>query len=203
MVEVYKRIVICHDIAMPKIRPQGEKDIIVGDAMQLGVHYAAKKHGVNPTTVYRWIKKGTAKRGMGHAPESASGSLPPNYVKQFQKLRRLRSEGEIEPEEEELVARALQRMIDVMEQRVPPSYASFVLNAAVKIREEALGMMTSKVEVRGKLTLAAALDAMSEPVKKIETVEARKIADPKLVKQLEQFEGTEDAEIVDVRKKTC
>lgn len=167
----------------------------VAEARQEGVKVVAERYGLTVGVIYYWIKH-PPKDNLMAGPAGEPNSLPPGFVKQFAKLRRLRASGQITEEEEELVGRCLQRMIDVMEQRVPPSYANFVLNAAYKIREEALGMLTSKVEVSGKLTLEAALEQALRDDKDQEEKRKKPKIPPKLVKQLESPE-VEEAEIVE------
>jgi hypothetical protein len=100
-------------------------------------------------------------REEGVAPSGGTG-MPPREV------RGHRAPANADPAEVALVARALSRIQDVMEQRVHPQQANGVLKAAEAIIEELCGPSVQKVEQRVEVDLRLAdlikmLDATDRP----------------------------------------
>lgn len=65
--------------------------------------------------------------------------------------RGVRHPEKLPPEHAALADRALQRIVDVMEEQVHSKRAKAVLTAAVEIRDELLGPKTKKLEIEGSL----------------------------------------------------
>lgn len=86
--------------------------------------------------------------------------LPMGAVKAIKSLR-LRVPDDAPDEAKELADRALQRVADVMNCKVSRFQATSVLKAAVHIREEVCGPITRKVEIDGKIGIAALLDEVT------------------------------------------
>lgn len=66
------------------------------------------------------------------------------------KACRLRLPKDASPEVEAVAERAFERLVAVMECQVLPEQAGHVLKAATRLREEACGPLTQKVEHSGK-----------------------------------------------------
>jgi hypothetical protein len=65
--------------------------------------------------------------------------------------RGVRHPKDLDPRYAELADRALQRIVDVMEEEVHSKRAKGVLSAAIEIREELCGPKTQKFEIGGSL----------------------------------------------------
>lgn len=92
--------------------------------------------------------RGGRRDGAGRASGSLN-ALGYGEVKAI-KSTRLRLPESASPEEEHLAGRALQRLVDVMEERVSSFQSRAVLSAATRLREEICGPLAQKHEVAGK-----------------------------------------------------
>jgi hypothetical protein len=79
--------------------------------------------------------------------------------------RGIRSPKDLPPEHQALADRALQRIVDVMEEEVHSKRAKGVLSAAIEIREEICGPKTQKISIEGSLEqiLTASLASPASP----------------------------------------
>lgn len=84
------------------------------------------------------------KRAGAGRPPGAKNTLGYGQVAAL-KACRLRIPDDASPEADELAGRALQRIIDVMEEKVSPLVAGHVLKASTHLREEVCGSTTQKV----------------------------------------------------------
>lgn len=126
----------------------------------------------------------------GGRPFGYRDALPKGGVKAIASLR-IRVPDNVSEEAKELADTALQRIADVMLEKVSYKRANSVLKSATAIREEICGPVTRKVEVEGKIGITALLDEMN----KIEIAEAprpkalppviRKAAQPSAVAEIE------------------
>lgn len=91
--------------------------------------------------------RGGRREGAGR-PSGTTNALGMGEVRAV-KACRLRVPETATPEQAELADRALQRVIDVMEEQVPYQRATSVLGAAARIREEVCGPVKQKHEVSG------------------------------------------------------
>ena len=67
-----------------------------------------------------------------------------------------------DPQLAKIADRALERQLDVMEERVPPGLARAVLAASVELRDEICGPKPKAVNVKGELTLAEVVAAAAQ-----------------------------------------
>lgn len=110
-------------------------------------------------------RHGGKRQGAGRK-EGSKNALPAGTVKAI-KAARLRVPDDASPEAGELAGRALERIIDVMEDRV--GFGGFaVLSAARAIREEVCGPVKQKVEHTGAdggpLTIKVVTEAEEEGI---------------------------------------
>lgn len=77
--------------------------------------------------------------------------------------RGVRHSKDLPPEHAALADRALQRIVDVMEEEVHSKRAKAVLTAAVEIRDELLGPKTKKIEIEGSLEQILVATLEQEP----------------------------------------
>jgi hypothetical protein len=90
---------------------------------------------------------GGSRPGAGR-PQGSSNTLEYGEVRALKAVR-LRVPTGATPELEHLAGRALERIVDVMEERVSSFQARAVLSAATRIREEACGPLAQKLEHSG------------------------------------------------------
>lgn len=77
---------------------------------------------------------------------------------------RIRIPKDASPVEAMIAKRSLERLIEVMEGRVPFRKANAALKAAVMVREEICGPIQRTVEVKGGLSLEALVSAAANPI---------------------------------------
>ncbi len=91
--------------------------------------------------------RGGKRPGAGR-PEGSANTLGYGEVRAV-KACRLRVPADATPEQAELADRALQRLVDVMEEKVFYQVAGTVLGAATRVREETCGPLKQKHELTG------------------------------------------------------
>lgn len=88
------------------------------------------------------------KRPGAGRPKGSANTLELGEVKALKAIR-LRVPKDADPEVAQLADRALQRIVEVMEEGVSPLHSRAVLAAATRIREEACGPLTQRLEHTG------------------------------------------------------
>lgn len=102
-------------------------------------------------------KRGGRRPGAGR-PKDSKNVLDYGEVAAIAAAKLRPPPAEAPPEVHQLAARALVRLVDVMEAKVWEKQARNVLAAATRIREEACGPLAQKVEHTGKLQLESLTD---------------------------------------------
>lgn len=95
-------------------------------------------------------KRGGKRLGAGR-PKGSKNTLDYGEVAAIAAAKLRPPPPDAPPEVQQLAARALQRIADVMEEKVWERQGRNVLAAATRIREEACGPLTQKVDVTGSL----------------------------------------------------
>lgn len=118
--------------------------------------------------------------GTTAAGQAVLPSAPPALPARVIKTAGYRVPKDAPPEVAAIADRALQRYVDVMDERVEPMMAGHVLRAAEKVREEVCGPVPKEVKISGKLTLAQ-LIAEAEEQEKQEGSIPKMVQQPKTV----------------------